>query len=42
MRGPDSALGGTAGGVLSYPYLCDQPGQEDQEMQFADKIKMMN
>jgi hypothetical protein len=41
----DSALGGTQGGVLSYPYMCDQSPKgnaAEQELQFADKIKMMN
>ena len=39
MKHVESALG-VDGGVSNYPYMCDQPN--DQELQFADKIKLMN
>jgi hypothetical protein len=39
-----SQFGVTQNGVMNYPYMCDQqaPHLADQELQFADKIKMMN
>jgi hypothetical protein len=46
MRNLDSALGG--GGnkqsreVLNFPYMCDDNPNAQDEMQFADKIKMIN
>ena len=45
MRG-DSALGGGAKSqqsreVLNFPYMCDE-GNNAEELQFADKIKMIN
>jgi Ca2+-binding EF-hand superfamily protein len=43
MRGVESALGGKSQSrdVLNFPYMCDE-SVNNEEMQFADKIKMMN
>jgi hypothetical protein len=46
MRNVDSALGGGHGtksrDVLNFPYMCDENPNAQDDMQFADKIKMMN
>jgi hypothetical protein len=46
MRNIDSALGGGYGtksrDVLNFPYMCDENSNAQDDMQFADKIKMMN
>ena len=46
MRNLDSALGGGPGtksrDVLNFPYMCDDNKDAQDELQFADKIKMMN
>jgi hypothetical protein len=44
MRNLDSALGGgtKSRDVLNFPYMCDDTPNAHEEMQFADKIKMMN
>jgi hypothetical protein len=43
MRG-DSALGAKSQSrdVLNFPYMCDENNNNAEELQFADKIKMMN
>lgn len=44
MRNLDSALGGgtKSRDVLSFPYMCDDNTNAQEELQFADKIKMLN
>jgi hypothetical protein len=46
MRNVDSAFGGGHGtksrDVLNFPYMCDENPNAQDDMQFADKIKMMN
>ena len=43
MKNLDSALGGIKSrDVLNFPYMCDDNTNAQEEMQFADKIKMMN
>ena len=43
MRNVESALGAKSQSrdVLNFPYMCDEGGN-NEELQFADKIKMMN
>ena len=43
MRG-DSALGAKSQSrdVLNFPYMCDENNNNADELQFADKIKMLN
>ena len=43
MRNVESALGAKSQSrdVLNFPYMCDE-SVNNEEMQFADKIKMMN
>ena len=43
MRNVESALGAKSQSrdILNFPYMCDESGN-NEELQFADKIKMMN
>jgi len=43
MRGGESALGGNSKSrdILNFPYMCDDNNNQE-ELQFADKIKMLN
>lgn len=46
MRNIESSLGYGGGtksrDVLNFPYMCDENPNAQEELQFADKIKMMN
>jgi hypothetical protein len=46
MRNIESALGYGGGtksrDVLNFPYMCDENPNAQEELQFADKIKMIN
>lgn len=43
MRNVESALGAKSQSrdILNFPYMCDE-NANNEELQFADKIKMMN